>query len=157
MTNIQALPLWPCFRDEKLNYGRTISPLCVGEEALPDKLTVARDEARWAAQAREFISPWLLKMLSGGCAISSGVGCSGWSSLSYAASADQFCKCNKALAAGDTHWSSVSLPPLYSPGWERLAEQTPNSCFALCPERETPICLALPRQMLWDGVLTPCV
>lgn len=36
----------------------------------------------------------------GGCqGIQHGVSDSGWSSLSYTASADQLCKCNKALAA----------------------------------------------------------
>lgn len=72
------------------------------EEDLPDKLIVARGEARWENQVREFISSWILKMLSGvhasDRAVSSGVGDSGWSTLSYAASTDQFCKFNKSLA-----------------------------------------------------------
>lgn len=78
ITSTQAPPPRQCLHDEKLTCGRTISSLPAGEEDLPDKWIVARGEARWADQAGEFISLWILKMLSGGHvaarALSSGVG-----------------------------------------------------------------------------------
>lgn len=166
ITNIQARPLRQWLHDEKLTCGSTSSPLSAGEEDLPDKLIVARGEARWADQAGEFISLWILKILSGGHVAARTIS-EGWVILDGTL---YLCHLRTSFANVIKLWQPeictvfLSSRLLLTPAQPERTEQPSDSCSHLCPQQTTLIYLAgsskrgkQHSQTPWDGGPTPCV